>query len=157
MTNDEKSQPEATPPVHPLLVESVHEARSQRVLASLCHGNDDDDELDDDEHDGVPDDADVADSRGHRLAVTAHRLADRLEQLVQSGGDPARLADVPAEPDVVLSDLDTEGIARMGRPQLEATVGQLRAFRPVVDLASLSDDQVREIVRDDLRALRTSS
>lgn len=151
--------------MHPLLDESVHEARSQRVLDSLCHGNDDDDdlddELDDDAHDGVPDDVDVADPRGHRLAVTAHRLADRLadrlELLVQSGGDPARLTDVPAAPDVVLSDLDTEGIARMGRPQLEATVGQLRAYRPVVDLASLSDDQVREIVRDDLRALRTSS
>lgn len=149
------------------LDERAHEARSRQVLDALCHGCDADDQLDDDAHDGVPEDPEEYDPRGYGLAATAHALADVLEQHMAIGGDPARLTDAifpeglptpnRAVPDPALADLDTARIARMSRQQLETAAGRVRGGSRVLDLPGMTDEQVRDLVTDELRSLRSPS
>lgn len=149
------------------LDERAHEARSRRVLDALCHGCDADDQLDDDAHDGVLEDVDEHHPRGYGLAATAHALADALEQHMALGGDPAQLTDAlfpaglpmpdRAVPDPALADLDTARIAQMSRQQLEAAAGRVRGGSRVLELPGMTDEQVRDLVTDELRSLRSPS
>lgn len=143
-------------PLHPLLDERVHEARSRRVLEAVNGDIAADDALDDELHDGVPE-PESADPRARRLANAAHQLADELEQLVRDGGDPSMVVAPPSAAHAVptpVAELDTARIARMDRRQLDATVGELRGGPPP---RTMSDDQVRVLLRDDVRTIRSSS
>lgn len=143
-------------PAHPLLDEHVHEERSRRVLEAVAGDIPADDALDDDLHDGVPE-YDDADPRGRQLAIVAHQLADDMEQLMRSGGDPSTFTAPRAPTQAIptpVAELDTARIASMDRHQLDATVGKLRGGSPP---RSMSDDQVRALLRADVRALRSLS
>lgn len=144
-----------TPP-HLLADDHEQEARSRRVLDAIDGAIPADDALDDDAHDGVPE-GDDTDLRGRRLALVAHALVDDLEHLMQRGGDPSTFTAPRPESRAVptlVAELDTARIARMDRRQLDATVGELRGGAPS---RSMSDDQVRALLRDDVRILRSVS
>lgn len=145
-----------TRPPHPLLDERDHEDRSRRVLDAVTGDVPADDALDDDAHDGVPESGD-GDLRGRRLAIAAHELADHFELLMRNGGDPSTFTAPPAPSQAVptpVAELDTARIARMDRRQLDATVGELRGGSPP---RSLTDEQVRALLRADVRLLRSQS
>ncbi len=166
MSNHKRPDDDAVAVTHPSLDERTQELRSLRTLAAALRADDDDDGLDDDAFDGVPAGADD-DARGARLSAWAHAMADRAEAHLASGGAPRDLSRVLMVPPVELDDdavvpveqLDTARIVRMDRAQLELTVVRVRSQlgSDVPSLHALSDEQVQDIVRGDLRDLRTPS
>lgn len=166
MSNHKRPDDDAVAATHPSLDDRTQELRSLRTLAAALRADDDDDVLDDDALDGVPVGDDV-DARGTRLSAWAHAMADRADAHLANGGAPRDLSRVLMVPPVELNDhevvpveqLDTARIVRMNRAQLELTAVSLRTQLGacVPSLHTLSDEQVQDMVRGDLRDLRTPS